>query len=46
MTMAGIFILLGFENQRREPHMLDHAIEQASRDPGEERGEDHSPDHG
>src|SRR5262245_8068114 len=46
MTIAGIFIFLSFENQWREPHMLDRTIEQASRDPCKERGEDNSPDHG
>lgn len=40
-----IFILFGFKDERRDPHMLDDAHEQPGRNPRKECGEQNSPDH-
>ena len=40
-----VLVLLGFDDVRRQPHMLEDAHDQSRRDPSQERGENHSPDH-
>jgi hypothetical protein len=40
-----VLIFFRCENKGRDPHILDKAQDNASRDPSQERGENDSPDH-